>query len=116
MTTLSWPASVPLEFTEDDFGEELGDVALRTPFDAGVANTRPRYSAVSGPLSGSIATDPAGWATIKDFYRTITLGALRFNAVHPIDGTAVVLRWTAPPKMKSVGGTLMVTVAFEVMP
>jgi phage-related protein len=86
----TWP-TVQLPLNLDETTE---DPVIRTEFESGIAQTRPRYTRMRG-------TWALGWAnmrgddyrTLRTFYKQMKGGALSFNWTHPRDDDTYEVRF-----------------------
>jgi phage-related protein len=89
-TSYTWPA-VQLPLTLDETTE---DPVIRTEFESGIVQTRPRYTRMRGTWSLVWANmRGADYRTLRAFYKQMKGGALSFNWTHPRDSAAFEVRF-----------------------
>ena len=85
-----WP-DVQLPLNCDETTE---DPVVRTEFETGIVQTRPRYTRMRGTWAlGWANMRGAHYRALRDFFRQMKGGALSFNWTHPRDGTAFEVRF-----------------------
>jgi hypothetical protein len=91
MAEATWPAGLPQDVLRGFRRGVTANAVISSPVELGPPKTRPRYS-VRGPQPITVAVmldsreQVATWETF--FFETLAHGALPFDWVDPLDGTA----------------------------
>lgn len=114
----AWPGTLPQQFSQDGYQEQLPDVVLRSEMDTGPAKVRRRYTAAVLTFQGQMEMDLDQVEDLEDFYADdCDYGATTFTWVHPRTGAAVTMRWVRPPTIQALpGGWAQATLVVEVLP
>lgn len=116
----NWPASLPQEFHQQGFSIQNPTGAVRTDMDTGKPFQRRRYTAAVTPVSGRMWLTSDQYETLLNFWEnTLGMGAVEFDWVHPITGSAETFRFdaTSPPQITAVTGELyQVQLRLEIIP
>lgn len=95
----AWPSTLPDDVLVQGYAESFPNLVVRTPMDAGPAQTRRRYTAAVRPLRVTIPLTRAQVALLDTFYTdTLEGGALEFTWTHPRTQSVVTLRFVSPPQ------------------
>lgn len=96
-TSLDWPdIQQPL-----DLEETSEDPAIRTEFESGIVQTRPRFTRMRSAWVLSWANmKGADYRTLRSFYRGAYGGVSSFNWTHPRDGTSSEVRFKGVMRAK----------------
>ena len=103
--TPTWTAALPQSLLHRGFTITRVPNIARTKVEAGPVFQRPRYSVEMDEVTGILLVTATQLGTFWTFYSTILGGgALRFNWVHPVTGSAVICQFdgSKPPKVQSV--------------
>jgi len=118
--SITWPASLPQEFHQQNFQITPPQGAIRTDMETGKAYQRRRFTAAVQPVRGKMWLDATQYSTLLSFWENTTaMGALEFSWVHPVTGNAAVLRFIAnePPNITTIAGDLYeVQINAEIIP
>lgn len=97
MALFDWPAELPQSPLLDGLTEELPDITIRTSFDSGVDQVRPRFS--TGPRKFPIrmimTSDQV--QTFDNFYFNTLVGAAAFTYKHFRTGASGDFRFIGAP-------------------
>ncbi|MEA5092463.1 hypothetical protein SDC9_37476 [bioreactor metagenome] len=94
--TIAWP---DIQKPAYNLAEDPEDAVIRSEFDAGYEQTRPRFTRnrTTYGLSWK-AMRTTDKSTLDSFYKnTLANGALMFTWAHPDDGITHTVRFTGPP-------------------
>lgn len=115
-----WPAGLPQALNFSQLKEERQDGALRSDMETGPPKTRPRFTAVSRYVSGSIGplTSTQRTSLLDFFSTTLGQGAASFDMPDPALGSGTVtVRFRSPPVLTSISGVLFsAQLDLEVLP
>lgn len=117
MADLNWPSTLPQAIERTGYGEQLPDLAIRTPMDAGPDKVRLGAPAGIRELTCSVILTSAQLALFKTFWSDTTRdGALAFNFPHPRTGETIEVYFSEPPQIGAIGGDYwMATFDLETM-
>lgn len=80
-----------------DFNETYEDAVLRSDFDAGYQQTRPKWTRTRRKFTASYLVTQSQKATLHTFYvTTLANGALSFDWTHPQTGSVITVRMDKP--------------------
>jgi len=117
MSYATWPVGLPAIFSINGLSGEEPDVTIRDDTDIGPAKVRPRYTAASEPVSGSILMTVDQFTIFQSFYRTtIYRGSLPFYWLDPRTAAAILVRFVGAYKWQSWNGKIVVSFQMEIMP
>lgn len=113
-----WPVSLPQRFLKANYQDSFADNLLRSNTDQGPAKVRRRSTSNARAMSGDMFLTTTQLATLETFWNTTTLGgSLALTFPDPRGGSALLVRFTGPPKWGNIGGAhWQVSLAFEVLP
>jgi hypothetical protein len=118
--SISWPASLPQEFHQQNFQITPPQGAIRTDMETGKAYQRRRFTAAVQPVRGKMWLDATQYSTLLNFWENTTaMGALEFEWVHPITGAPAIFRFiaTETPQITVVSGDIyQVQLNLEIIP
>lgn len=114
----AWPATLPQRLNRSNFSYTPEDGVIRTRMEQGPVKMRPRFTATTTVVTGTIVVDRTQYQTLDTFYRTTTsYGVTPFDWVDPITEAPCRYRFLAPPLPSAPqGDELMVTVQLEQQP
>ena len=117
-TPVSWPLALQDFWNEANFGEDPGDVTVRSEMEDGPAKVRKKYTVAIDKFSGSLNITTAQYTTFKNFYDVSLNGGVKtFYFKHPITEVMSVFRFIPPYKVTSLGGgQFFLTFVWEKMP
>lgn len=98
----AWPADLPQDgFLGTDHGDD--DSRLVSNMDSGPALVRKRFTAYTQSIAVPMVLTGAQYASFLTFYRTtLNQGTGPFTWKNPVDDSSVSMRFTAPPRFKSI--------------
>lgn len=97
MADYDWPDTLPQSPLLDGLRESPPEIAIRTNFDSGIDQVRPRFSTGPRQLPMQLLLTTAQLQTFDDFYLGTLLGSLAFNWVSPRTGDTVEFRFVEKP-------------------
>lgn len=101
----AWPASLPQELVRDGLAVGYQSNVVRYQAELGPPLSRRRGTAAPKTLSGSMVISAAQFATWSTFFEaTIKYGADSFSWNHPIDDSAITVKFAAEPELEAIGG------------
>jgi hypothetical protein len=114
---VQWPAAVAF-VPVAPFSMQPLDNALRTQFDAGPVQSRPRFTAVPVDLSFRLkAMSRADFAVFEEWFcRDLKGGPVIFEAKHPMSGQDRRFRFQQPYRASWDGPKVKVDVSLQVLP
>lgn len=114
----TFPSSLQQKLNEQGFSQTLGDTAIRSKVETGLAKTRQRYTKAVDVFSCNIDMTVSEYNTLVTFYRTTLSGGTKtFNYDHPFTGLESEFRFIKPPSMKPKGGLWVnITMNWEEIP
>jgi len=114
---MDWPATLPQTVDRDGYDETFVDTTIRTQMDAGEPKTRRRFTAGIQPIVIRLRLTDTQVTTLETFFKTDTAsGSLPFNWTHPRKGTAVVMKFKGPPKIRALEHEAEATFVVDIMP
>lgn len=118
MATASWPSELPQSPLIEDYEEITPDLSIRTPFDSGIDQVRPRFTnGVRSPLPMSFIMTTAQVAILDTFYMSTIKGSDAFDFKDPRTQQLVECRIKERPRYKPLGnGKWRVRCEFEALP
>jgi len=96
MTTVAWPADLPLRALAGSYRERRDDGVLRTPMEIGPAKVRRRYTATRKRYQLTLELKHHELAAWSAFLRTLHGGAEPFAWTHPVTSDAETVRLVVP--------------------
>ena len=118
--TITFPASLPQEFHQQNFQITPPEGAVRSEMDTGKAYQRKRFTAAVRPVRGRMWLDQDQYTTLLNFWQnTTSMGALEFEWSDPVTGDPATFRFiaTEPPQITAVTGKLyQVRISAEIIP
>lgn len=109
----TWPETLPN--LELGASETRQDGVIRTEMDAGPAQARRRFSAITRAISGRTTLDKDQFATLETFFSvTLSEGSISFTYKDPRDLSDATFRFTAPPSVAYVSGGKQGVTLYEV--
>jgi hypothetical protein len=92
-TSYTWP-TVQLPLNLD---ETMEDPVIRTEFESGIVQTRPRYTRMRGTWAlGWANMRGADYRTLRNFYKQMKGGSLSFNWKHSRENVLHEVRFKGP--------------------
>ena len=89
-----WTTTLPQGCLRADYSEDYLDNVLRSQGDTGQGKTRPKGASLPQPYTRKLYLTDSQRSTFITFIKvTLNQGSLRFQDVHPVDGTLVELRF-----------------------
>lgn len=117
MSYATWPEALPRLFMLDGLSFEEPDLVIRSETDAGPAKLRPRYTAGTEKISGSLTLSTDQIATLRGFFRlTLRRGTLPFVWTDPRDLSASLFRFVGSFRGEPMDGWWRVSFTVERMP
>lgn len=114
---VNWPSTLPQALLRDGLVEQPGDALIASENSTGPAKLRPRSTAVSDTLVGSMLFTDAQKNEFKDFVKnSISRRAKPFNFPNPDGGADLLVRLQTGYAFTLVGLKWKVTLEFEVLP
>jgi hypothetical protein len=114
MAVIQWPAGLPQAIERPSYGEQIPDIAIRTPMDAGPDKVRLGAPAGIRVFTGTMILTSAQMAIFKEFWSETTRdGALPFDFPHPRTMETIEAQFSdEEPKIGVESGTIW-TVTYE---
>lgn len=118
MADATWPASLPQSLDSSGFGITQQDNVVRTSVAMGKPKQRPRYTAVSDEVTGSMVINKDEINTFLYFWEAVlSFGTLPFNWKHPIKETDIVAEFTDQYSISHISGyQYRLSLKFRVLP
>lgn len=116
-----WPTTLPQKLNVQGHQHTFGDPAIRSAPAVGPSKVRPRSSAVSSPLSGTMFMSTAQVATLRTFYNVTVRGSDVFVFPDPENnpvGNTLNCRFVSGPSVSATlaPGMWAVNLPMEVVP
>lgn len=114
---MDWPGTLPVAVDRDGYEETFVDSSIRTEMDAGEPKVRKRFTAAIQPITIKLRLTDTQVTTLETFYKTDTAsGSLSFNWTHPRKGTACVMRFQGPPRIRALEHEAEATFVVNILP
>ena len=118
-----WPATLP-QLGQIGAGYKPQDAVARPRMDAGPPSRRNRFTAITKDVDYQMPMTGAQAAILESFHEnTLRNGALSFDWISPLDGSAVQIAFKSPPEFSvRIGGPdpnkrlWVVTLSLEIQP
>jgi hypothetical protein len=119
----TWPATLP-QLGQIGAGYKPQDAVARSRMDAGPPSRRNRFTAITKDVNYQMPLTGVQAAILEDFHEnTLRNGALSFDWISPLDGSAVQIAFKSPPEFSvRIGGPdpdkrlWVVTLSLEIQP
>jgi hypothetical protein len=97
MASYTWPATLPQSPLLESLSESPPDVVIRTSFDSGIDQVRPRFTTGVRDMPMQLLLTTAQLATFDAFYTSTIFGSLAFDWKHPRTGLTAEFRFKERP-------------------
>ena len=119
----TWPATLP-QLGQIGAGYKPQDAVARSRMDAGPPSRRNRFTAITKDVNYQMPLTGVQAAILEDFHEnTLRNGALEFDWISPLDGSAVQVAFKSPPEFSARIGDpdpnkrlWVVTLSLEIQP
>jgi hypothetical protein len=114
----AWPGTLPSFLESDGFDYKMGNNAIRTDMEVGLAKMRKRYTKQIDTLTSTMKIDRTQYSVLNTFYQTtLNGGVLPFNFTDPLTLVTSDYRFTGSPTIKALGGNYFAaTFGWEKLP
>lgn len=97
MADFDWPDTLPGGPLFEGYKEIPPDIAVRTPFDSGIDQVRPRFSTGVRQMPMQLLLTDEQLQTFDNFFYNSLHGAAAFNWTNPRTGESAEFRFVGPP-------------------